>query len=86
MHNEKELKWFDRHKVDRPKSFSHDVKDTPEHPLSEQIPRLKLSNWRIQGNMLIADTEHGEFAQRISPEFICMGTDEAGLPILKKVV
>lgn len=84
--DEKQLNWYDKQGVDRPTHLPHGVTDTPENPLSEQIPNLKCSNWRLQGNKLICDTEHGEFAQFIDPSYICLGTDDKGLPILKSIV
>lgn len=86
MHDERELKQFDRWNVQRPTHLPHGVTDTPENPLSEQIPKLKCKNWRMEGNKLTADTEHGLFTQTISTDYICLGDDANGLPILKKIV
>lgn len=83
--DDKELKQYDRWNVPRPDHIPHGMTDTPEHPLGDQIPRLKTENWRLEGNRLTCDTEHGEFSQIIDPGYICLG-EEDGLPILKKVV
>lgn len=85
MFDEKELKQYDRWGVARPTHLPHGVTDTPENPLSEQIPKLKCWNWHMEGNQLIAETEHGPFVQTIDSSYICLGTDENNLPILRKV-
>lgn len=84
--DEKEFKFFDRHKVARPSHDEHGVQDTFENPLSKQLVPGNARNWRMQGNELVCDTDFGEMRQRISTDYICLGTDKAGLPILKKVV
>jgi hypothetical protein len=87
MHDEQTLKWFDRKGIQRPTHLPHGVTDTPENPLSEQLERVKCSNWRIEGRKLIADTEHGPLVQWLpTTGYICHGTDKDGYPILTKVV
>lgn len=86
MHDEKELKQYDRWGKARPTHLPHNVVDTFENPLSEQLKRVKCSNWRMEGNKLIADTDQGPLVQYIPTNYICLGTDKKGLPILKKVV
>lgn len=86
MYDEKELKQFDRWGVARPTHLPHGVVDTPEHPLGEQLTRLKCRNWRLQGNKLICDTDQGTLVQFLpSTEYICQGTDGNGMPILTKI-
>lgn len=85
MHDEKELKWFDRMGKNRPTHEEHGVVDTWENPLSEQLPRLKTRNWRLEGNTLIADTDQGPLVQTIPTNYICKGTDDKGMPILVKI-
>lgn len=85
MYDEKELKWFDKMGVARPKHFDHGLVDTKENPLHTQLTKLKCSNWRSQGNYLLADTAEGVWSQRLDPAYICVG-EEDGLPILRKVL
>lgn len=86
MHNEKELKEFDKWGVPRPTHLPHGVTDTPENPLGEQLKRLKCTNWRMEGRKLICDTDQGVLVQFLpSTDYICHGTDDNGMPILKKV-
>lgn len=86
MYDEDTLKWFDRHGKARPTHVPHGVTDTAQYPLSEQLPRLKCRNWRLEGNMLTCDTDMGPLVQAIDPGYICLGTDDSGLPVLKKIV
>lgn len=86
MHDEKELKWYDRMKLARPKHFDHGLTDSVDNPLADQLPKVICTNWRSQGNFLLADTKHGVWSQYLGPKYICLGTDEHNLPILKKVL
>lgn len=52
---------------------------------SQLIP-MRATSWRMEGNMLIAETNHGVLAQAIPTDYICFGMDDQGLPILKKIV
>lgn len=51
-----------------------------------KLKPMKFTNWRTEGNLLIADGPEGRLAQRIPTDYICEGTDENNLPILKKIV
>jgi hypothetical protein len=68
--------------VEPPSSVSHGV--TPDD-VRAQMKRLTCTNWRLMGNELLCDTEHGTLSQIISPDYILMGTGDDGLPILKKI-
>jgi hypothetical protein len=83
---EKELKEFDKWKVARPTHEEHGVTDTWETPLSDQLKSGNPRNWHLNGNMLHCDTDFGPMKQVILSDYICHGTDEKGLPILKPVV
>lgn len=86
MYDEKALKWFDKMGVERPTHLPHGVTDTLQNPLSDQMPRLKCTNWRIEGNMLTCDTEQGPLTQKLpSTDYICHGTGPDGLPLLTKI-
>lgn len=86
MFDEKTLKWFDYHGIKRPTHLPHGIKDTEQNPLSEQIPRLKTWNWRLEGMTLMCDTDMGPFVQNLGrTDLICLGTDGDGMPILTKV-
>lgn len=86
MFDEKTLKWFDYHGLKRPTHLPHGIKDTPENPLSEQLPRLTCRNWKLEGNVLSCDTEMGPLVQTLpSTDYICKGTDTNGMPILQKI-
>lgn len=69
-----------------PSAESHQVVDTFENPLSERLHKLMPNSWRLEGNELIGQTDQGELRQRISTDYILLGTDKAGLPIFQRVV
>lgn len=83
--SEKDLNFYDQHKVARPSHDEHGIQDTFEHPLKEQLVPGNARNWRMEGNELLCDTDFGPMRQRIPTDYICLGTDGAGLPILKKI-
>lgn len=84
--DEKELREFDKWRVARPSHDAHGVQDTWENPLSKQLVSGNPRNWRMVGNQLHCDTDFGPLMQLIPTDYVCHGTDEKGLPILKKVV
>lgn len=83
--DEKELKFYERHKVAPPSHESHNIADTFENPLSEQLLKGNCRNWRLEGNTLLCDTDFGPLSQVIPSDYICIG-EKDGLPLLKKVV
>lgn len=56
-----------------------------EEEISEKLKPVEMTNWRLEGNKLIAQTELGEVVNFIDPSYICEGTDNRGFPILKKI-
>lgn len=46
---------------------------------------LKPTNWRQAGNLLIADTAMGELVNYLPTDYLLDGTDDKGLPILRKI-
>jgi hypothetical protein len=78
--------WYVKHKVAPPEAISHGVEDTLKNPLSEQIPKNRVSKWHLSGNKLIAQTELGEVVNIIPPEYVMRGVDKNNLPILEKIV
>lgn len=82
MHDEKTLKQYDRWGVARPEHIPH---STPEE-IRNNLVEAKARSWTLDGTTLIAQTDMGPYAQTIPPEYICLGKDEKGLPLLKKVV
>lgn len=82
MHDEKELKWFDKIGEARPTSEPHGEPDEIRGNLKKLMP----DSWHMEGNKLIGQTEMGELVQHLPTDYICTGTDSKGLPKLKKVV
>lgn len=74
--------FFEEHDLPLPKTDSHGTEDE----IRNRLKPVKATNWRMQGaGRLVADTELGELVQHISTDYICMGTDKNGMPILKKI-
>lgn len=80
---EKELQQFDGWNQPRPSHEEHDIRDTAEHPLSEQLKSGNARNWRMEGNLLHCDTDFGPMMQVMPTHLILTGTDEKGLPTFK---
>lgn len=57
-----------------------------EEAVLENLKPVKLTNWRLEGNMLKADSNLGPYAYRIPSDYYMSGVDSEGLPILKKIV
>jgi len=53
--------------------------------IADNMKRLIPNKWHLEGNQLIGQTELGELRQSIPTNYICVGTDDKGLPILQKI-
>lgn len=84
MYTDKELEQFDYWQQKRPEHLSHNLTDTEEKPLGEQLTKLKPTNWRQRGNKLIADTEFGELVQFIPTDMLLTGEND-GKPTFTKI-
>lgn len=73
--------WFAENDLPPPLTTSHGT-DTD---IRDSLKPLKTWNWRQQGNQLIADTDMGVLAQSVPSNVICLGTDQSGRPILRKI-
>lgn len=56
-----------------------------EEEIAQNMKPLKPNTWRLEGNKLIGETEMGPLVQFIPTDYILTGTDDKGLPILKKI-
>lgn len=54
--------------------------------IRSNMEKAHCTNWRMEGNKLIADTQFGPLVQFLPTDMICRGTDDKGLPILEKIV
>lgn len=63
---------------------SHEAHGTPED-IRGSLKRAHAYSWHMEGNELVADTDLGPLRQMIPTDYICLGSDEQGLPILKKI-
>lgn len=85
--DEKQLREYDRWKVERPTHEEHGLADTWENPISSRLTGANARNWRMEGpGHLVADTDFGPLHQNVGLDYICLGTDAQGLPILKKLL
>ena len=62
------------------------ITHTTEEDIAKNMKQLKPNQWRLEGNKLIGETEMGTLVQFIPTDYILTGTDDKGLPILKRVV
>lgn len=83
--DKKQLKEYEKWKKAPPTLQSHQIEDSKEHPLSEQLLPANCRNWRLEGNELCCDTDFGPLRQRIPTSYIMKGLDKNGLPNLVKV-
>lgn len=83
--DEKTRKEFEKWGEPAPAHDEHG-EDTWEHPVSEKLVPAKCWNWHMEGNQLKCDTDLGPLSQTIPTGYICLGTDENNLPILKELI
>lgn len=82
MHDEKYLQWLDRMGKARPVHAPHGSEDD----IRIGLKRLQPHTWKLEGNLLTGYvTDDTKFSQTIPTNYICLGSDANGLPILKKV-
>ena len=74
--------WFVKHDLTPPSSVGHGSEDE----IAKHLSKPQIKNWHLEGNKLIGTYDGGTVMQSIPTDYICMGTDEKGLPILQKVV
>lgn len=74
--------WFERNGLKPPEHVSHDL--TPDD-ISKKVERPTLTNWRQEGNCLIADTDFGPLVNHIPTNKLLVGTDKEGLPIFRDI-
>ena len=77
-----ELEMYQRWGVAPP---SHDTHGSFEE-IQENLVKAEATSWRLEGNKLIAETNHGPVIQFIPTDYILTGTDKKGLPIFKRVI
>lgn len=56
-----------------------------EEEIKEHMKPMLPNKWRMEGNLLIAETENGTHAQTIDPSYILVGTDDKQMPIFRKI-
>jgi hypothetical protein len=76
------LDWFQKHGQALPVHETHG-EDSQENPISRKLQSVNPRNWRLNGNVLIADTDMGTLKQTIPPDYILTG-EKNGLPTFKK--
>lgn len=63
---------------------SHKTHGT-EDEIRDKMEQLLPNSWHMEGNKLVGRTKMGPLIQWLPTDYICLGTDENGLPVLKKV-
>lgn len=77
----KDAKWFLENDLTPPQVSSHGT----DEDIRANLKPLKTWGWKLEGNMLTCMTDHGPLSQTIPPNYICLGDDTNGKPILKKI-
>lgn len=85
MHDEKIVQQYSRWGKKPPTVHEHGVTRQDILDYLAANP-LQITDWHMEGNKLIGDTEFGPFVQFLPTDYILSGIDEKGLPILTKVV
>jgi hypothetical protein len=73
--------WYTKNNLTPPTTIPHGTQED----LDQQVMKLKPTSWRLEGNKLIGETEVGPLVNFIPPNYILTGTDENGMPKLKKI-
>ena len=81
MDSDQQAEMYKRWGVPAP---SHEEHGTPED-IRAQLEKAVATSWHLEGNVLVAETQHGIIKQTIPPDYICLGMDKKNLPILKKI-
>lgn len=81
MHDQQTLREFEEWGKAPPIHTPHGTTDD----IRANMQRLLPKSWKLDGNRLTGMTEMGPFAQFIPTDYICMGTDQNGLPIIQKI-
>lgn len=74
--------FYRKHGKEPPKKFEHGT----EEEIKANMVLLKPKVWKMEGNLLIAETEHGTHAQRVPTDTLLVGTDSDGLPIFGRII
>ena len=83
MRQEDRIKrFYEKNGVELPTSQSHEL--TPDD-IKDRVKPINPKNWRLEGNVLIADTDMGPLKQTIPTDYILEGVDSRGLPIFKRI-
>jgi hypothetical protein len=80
--DERTLREFEKLGIEPPSIVSHGV---TADEIERNMVRAEMTNWRLDGNQLLCDTQFGPMSQTINPSYILKGTDADGMPILVKV-
>lgn len=80
----KRIQEYQRWGVEPPSHDPHGI-DTDELLRKLKEHTARASSWHMEGNILVAYTDIGEVRQTIPTDYICLGMDKKGLPILKKI-
>lgn len=73
--------WFAKRQLKPPEAITHGT----DEDIRSNLKKLKTWNWKLSGNELSCETDHGRLVQTIPPDYILTGEDAEGMPILKKI-
>lgn len=84
MLSDNDKKLYEKNNMVLPSVDEHG-EDSWENPASSRLLKENPNNWRMEGNLLIADTPNGRLVQILPTNIILKGTDKKGLPIFGKI-
>lgn len=79
--NPEDLELFKRFELPLPSRDPHGT----EEDIRSNLKPLEVKSWRLEGNRLIAETDHGTLVNILPTNVIMTGVDDKNLPILKTI-
>jgi len=76
-----DTEWFKKNDLPAPSLETHGT----DEDIRDKLKPLKTWGWKLEGNQLSCQTDHGPLTQTIPSNYICLGTDDSGKPLLKKI-
>lgn len=77
--------WYDRNGVERPEHIPFMTEEEMERKFAEIRANTVHGDWKQEGNRLTCNKCNPKHSDTIPTDYLLQGTDERGLPILKKL-
>lgn len=80
-----ENNWYDRNGVARPEAIPFLTEEELERKFAEIRANTVHGDWKQEGNIITCNRCSPSHSAPIPTEYLLQGTDDKGLPILKKI-